>query len=240
MRIYPCNDFARELYTSTMSAGHPKNKISKPRAPKASRPTQLSLPLAGLKTGKAAKEHGGETYAKSGRRKTARPFDPEKPLHITMRSSLAVEERSMLHPKRARIIKNIVYAAAKRQRIEIKKYVCVGNHLHILLQTKARRMIQARPALRAFLREVGGLVARVVTGAEKGHPLNWSTQKRRGDSKEKPRFWDYLAWSRVVTWGRDLLGVGKYFLKNEYDAIHILTLNNWPDLTLQDTRASPG
>ena len=182
-----------------MSAAPLKKKISKPRAPRAPRPTQLSLPLAGLKTGKAAQEHGGETYAKSGRRKTARPFDPGKPLHITMRASLAVEARSMLHPKRVRIIKNIVYDAAKRQGIEIKKYVCVGNHLHILLQTKARRMIQARPALRAFLREVGGLVARVVTGAEKGRPLYSPTQKRRGDAKEKPRFWDYLAWSRIVS-----------------------------------------
>ncbi|MGK5088320.1 hypothetical protein WDW86_12240 [Bdellovibrionota bacterium FG-2] len=216
-----------------MSVDHLKKKKSKPRVP---RHIQLSLPLAGLKTGKAAKEHGGEMYAKSGRRKTARPFDPGKPLHITMRSSLAVEDRSLLHPKRARIIKNIVYDAAKRQGVVIKRYVCVGNHLHILLQTKARRMIQARPALRAFLREVGGLVARVVTGAEKGRPINSPTQK----TLEKTRFWDYLAWSRIVTWGKDLLGVGKYFLKNEYDAIHILALNSWPDVTLQDTRASPG
>ncbi len=231
-----------------MSADHPKKKISKPKAPraprasKASRPTQLLLPLAGLKTGKAAQEHGGETYAKSGRRKTARPFDPRKPLHITMRSSLAVAERSMLHPKRARIIKNIVYNAGKRQGIEIKKYVCVGNHLHILLQTKARRMIHARPALRAFLREVGGLVARVVTGAEKGRPLNLARQTATQQTQEKEnlRFWDHLAWSRIVSWGKDLLGVGKYFLKNEYDAIHILTLNCWPDVGLQDTRASPG
>ncbi len=219
-----------------MCANHLKKKKSKPKTPKDPRPTQLPLPLPGLKTGKAAKEHGGETYAKSGRRKTARPFDPGKPLHITMRSSLALEDRSMLHPKRARIIKNVVFNAAKRQGIVINRYVCVGNHLHILIQTKASRMIQARPALRAFLREVGGLVARVVTGAEKGRPLNSPTQK----NKEKLRFWDYLAWSRIVTWGKDLIGVGEYFLKNEYDAVHILALNSWPDVTLHDTRASPG
>ncbi|MGK5086949.1 hypothetical protein WDW86_05280 [Bdellovibrionota bacterium FG-2] len=214
-----------------------KRTTAKPRA------VQLALPLRGLKTGKAAKEHGGEAYAKSGRRKTARPFDPGKPLHITMRSSIAVEERSMLHPKRARIIKNIVYNAAKRQGIVIKRYVCVGNHLHLLLQTKARRMIQARPALRAFLREVGGLVARVVTGAEKGRPLNSPIHKSQKNEEDKRRFWDYLAWSRIVTWGKNLIGVGKYFLKNEYDAVHILALNNWPDVTLDtghDTRVSPG
>ncbi|MGK5087576.1 hypothetical protein WDW86_08460 [Bdellovibrionota bacterium FG-2] len=211
-----------------------KQKKSKPRA------AQLMLPLSGLKSGKSAKEHGGEASAKSGRRKTARPFDPGKPLHITMRSSMAVEDRSMLHPKRARIIKNIVYDAAQRQGIVVKRYVCVGNHLHVLIQTKARRMVLARPALRAFLREVGGLVARAVTGAEKGRPMKALLQKNSKMDKEKGkrRFWDSLAWSRIVTWGKDLLSVGKYFLKNEYDAIHVLRLNNWPDVTLE-ARASP-
>ncbi len=138
----------------------------------------------------------------------------------------------MLHPKRARVIKQIVFRAAHRKGIVIKRYVCVGNHLHILLQTKARRMIQARPALRAFLREVGGLVARVMTGAEKGRPLAGANAPRR-------KFWDHLTWSRVVVeWGKDLRGIHSYFLKNEYDAVHVLRLNCWPDVTLQ-ARASP-
>ncbi len=194
-------------------------------------PRQLSLPLPGQRTGKKAKEYGGEDHERSGKRKTARPFDPGKLLHITMRSSQAVDERSMLHPKRARIIKNIVYKAALRRGVVIKKYVCVGNHLHLLIQTKARRMIHARPALRAFLREVGGLIARVMTGAEKGRPLSALAVGQK--------FWDHLAWSRVVEWGRDLLGVGRYFLKNEYDAVHVLALNNWQDSDLVFARAGP-
>ena len=46
---------------------------------------------------------------------------------------------------------------------------------------------------------------RVMTGAKKGVPA-------------VRKFWDHLAWSRVVAWGRDLCGVHEYFEKNRADA----------------------
>lgn len=174
----------------------------------------MELPYKGSK--KRPIEHGGGNYEKKGLRKTARPFDPQRPLFITMRSKKAVGERSMLHPKRIKIIREIVYRSAKRQGMIIKKYVCVGNHLHILIETKSRRMFIARPALRAFMREVSGLIARVMTGAKKGVP-----------GREK--FWDYLAWSRIVSWGRHLKNTYKYFEKNCGDAYFILRDNLWFD-----------
>lgn len=164
---------------------------------------------------KSKKEHGGEVLAKIRKRKEARPFDPSKHLHLTMRSSRAVGEKSMLHPSRSRLIRSIVFRAAKRNAIELKEFVCVGNHLHFLIQTKSRRLIPARMSLRAFLREVAGLVARVMTGAKKGQPA------------VKP-FWDHLAWSRIVEWGRDLFGIKKYIQKNIREFIFILEQNNWP------------
>ncbi len=208
------------IYELEMPVTSEKGQKSKTRR------LQLDLALPKVKKGKQAREHGGEKHAKLRCRKTVRPFDPGKPMHITMRSSMAVHERSMLHPTRARVIKDIVCRAARRRGIVIRKYVCVGNHLHLLIQTKARRMVQARPALRAFLREVSGLVARVMTGAQKGRPA-------------KQRFWDYLAWSRIVEWGRDLVGLKHYFTKNEYDALLVLERENWPDVTLPDTSAAP-
>ncbi len=42
-----------------------------------------------------------------------------------------------------------------------------------------------------------------------------------------------------VEWGKDLVGVGKYFLKNEYESIHVLAMNNWPDVALSEARAEP-
>ncbi len=165
--------------------------------------------------GEHAKEHGGEAHAKTRKRKEARPFDPAKQLHITMRSSLAVGKGSMLHPSRSRIIRMIVFRAAKRHGIILREFVCVGNHLHFLIQTKSRRIFPARLALRRFLREVAGLIARLMTGAKKGQPA-------------LKRFWDYLTWSRIVEWGRDLAGIKKYFQKNIQEFLYILFQNNWP------------
>ena len=182
---------------------------------------QLSLPLRGLPKGKAAREHGGEDHATAHGRKTARPFDPARPLHITMRSRMAVDEGSMLNPKHVKIIKGIVYAAATRHGVVIQRYVCVGNHLHLLLQTKSRRMHTARPALRAFLRQTAGLIARVMTGAKKGTPA--AHTKGTGSRK----FWDHLVWSRIVTWGKDLCGIFKYFEKNRADSYDILACWGW-------------
>ena len=189
---------------------------------------QLSLPLKGVPKGKAAREHGGEDQAKAHRRKTARPFDPARPLHITMRSTMAVDEGSMLNPKHVKIIKGIVYGAAARHGVVIQRYVCVGNHLHLLLQTKSRRMHTARPALRAFLRQTAGLIARVMTGAKKGAPaikMGAPTTHTKGTGSRK--FWDHLAWSRIVTWGNDLCGIFKYFEKNRADSYDILACWGW-------------
>ena len=184
-------------------------------------PKQLALELADprRRPEKRAlkKEHGGEVHAKRRERKEERPFNPAKSLHVTMRSTYAVGERSMLHPSRSRVIRRIVFSAAGRHGIILQRYVCVGNHLHFLIRTKSHRMRQARPALRAFLREVAGLVARVVTGAKKGTP----------SGIDRP-FWDHLAWSRIVEWGRDLVILKKYIEKNIQEFLFILFENGWP------------
>jgi hypothetical protein len=49
-----------------------------------------------------------------------------------------------------------------------------------------------------------------VTGARKGHPL-------------KGKFWDGLAWSRIVSWGRDYLGMRLYLEQNRDEASGALT-----------------
>jgi len=56
--------------------------------------------------------------------------------------------------------------------------VNVGNHLHLLARARRRADFQS------FLRDLGGSLAIAVTGARKGNRIG--------------RFWDKLAWSRVV------------------------------------------
>lgn len=75
-------------------------------------------------------------------------------------------------------VRRIIEASAARGNVKVHKFANVGNHLHLLISAKSRARFQR------FLREVAGLVARVVTGARKGKPFG--------------KFWDLLAHSRVV------------------------------------------
>ncbi|MCM2280197.1 MAG: hypothetical protein NDJ89_19185, partial [Oligoflexia bacterium] len=52
-----------------------------------------------------------------------------------------------------------------------------------------------------------GTIARTITGARKG--------------VRKGRFWDALAYSRVVTWGRELKNVSIYVIMNELEGLGI-------------------
>jgi hypothetical protein len=226
---------------------------------------QLELALTGksgqsaprsLQKGRTSKEYGGEDHGTKYRKNEKRPFDPEKSLHITMRSKYAHGESSMLHPKRAKHIKQIVYRAGRRHFVEIKNFVNVGNHLHLHIQTKSRKTFIARKSLAAFLREVGGLTARLVTGAKKGQPsqlkitteitqtaatsLDKGAQVRCRPGRppsphghqQRRKFWDNLVWSRIITSWSEIKTLTKYFQKNTEDALFVVTENLWPEYCL--------
>jgi hypothetical protein len=154
----------------------------------------------------------------------------------------------MLHPKRAKHIKQIVFRAGRRHFVEVKNFVNVGNHLHLHIQTKSRKTFIARKNLAAFLREVGGLTARLVTGAKKGQPSQLkatneaidmtqqgpTTPRRPGrppsqnGHKQRRKFWNNLVWSRIITSWSELKALTKYFQKNTEDALFVVTENLWP------------
>jgi len=86
---------------------------------------------------------------------------------------------------------------ARRFGIRIYDFANVGSHLHLLVRARRRESFQA------FLRSFAGIVARRVTGARRGRPSG--------------RFFDGSAWSRVVGWGRDYLGVRHYVFRNQIE-----------------------
>lgn len=83
--------------------------------------------------------------------------------------------------------------------MKVDRFQNVGNHFHLLIRAKTRESIQN------FLRVFPQLVAFRITGTKKGKPIG--------------RFWDELAFSRVVDWGRDLWGVQNYLEKNRFEAL---------------------
>lgn len=149
------------------------------------KPRQLSfLP-------RPAFEHGGELAR--GKRKTQRPFHPKKAIHVSMRSSRARGQWSLLRPGNKRRVLDVLQRTSQRNGIKVYRFANVGNHLHLLLQAKSRT------DFRAFMREFAGVVAVVVTGAVKGSPQ---------------KFWDGIPWSRIVEWGRQFKNAARYVLLN--------------------------
>ena len=147
----------------------------------------------------APTEHGGE-LSRPGKRKTMRPFDRRRPLHLVLRATKARGDWSMLRPDRKPTIEEWAREIAKKYDVRLYRYANVGNHLHLLVLARTRRAFQA------FLREFAGRVASAITGGRKAHPQ---------------KFWDMLAYSRVVSWGRDFGNLDLYFVKNLFQAAGI-------------------
>ncbi|MBI2605058.1 MAG: transposase [Deltaproteobacteria bacterium] len=181
---------------------------------------------------KPALEYGGGL--ERGRRKTYRPFDSKKPVHVVMRAGRARGEWSLLRPANRKTVDHIVRTYAKRFRVRVMEFQNVGNHLHLLVQASRRR------DFRSFMRTIPAQIATKVTGAKKGNALRGKrhdggsdrvggvgadfksdgTGGADADSEKngsKRKFWDGLAYSRIVHWGRDLLGLRHYLTKNAFE-----------------------
>jgi REP element-mobilizing transposase RayT len=156
--------------------------------------------LRKLRLGPARTEHGGEI--RRGLRKLERPIDLRRPLHVVLRSSRARGAWSLRAQTNERIVRWVMRRFARRYSVRIYEFANAGNHVHLLLRVKCRE------ALQNFLRTFAGITARLVTGARKG----WAVG----------RFWDWLAYSRIVHWGRDFRGVRAYVVQNEWEALGYL------------------
>jgi REP element-mobilizing transposase RayT len=141
-------------------------------------------------------EHGGDV--RLGKRKLERPVSTRRPMHLTLHSSRAHGDWSLVR-HRSRVFEAL-RVCARRTRVRVYDFANVGSHLHLLVRARRRDEFQA------FLRSFAGTVARVVTGAKRGRPI------RDG------RFWSKLAWSRVVTWGREYWTVRRYIFYNQIEA----------------------
>jgi hypothetical protein len=117
-------------------------------------------------------------------------------MHVILRSSRARRDWSML--KRAEEVDALVRKLAHRYRVRLHKFANVGNHLHLLVQVKRKEDFQN------FLRVLAQGLMFLLTGARKGNPVG--------------KFWDALAFSRVVEWGRDWRGMLAYLDKNLLEA----------------------
>ncbi len=108
----------------------------------------------------------------------------------------------MLHKRNKSKIFLLAHEKAEHFGVRIYRFSNVGNHLHILVLPGSRKGFQN------FLRAITGAIAFLVTGTRKGREL-------------QHRFWDLLAFTRVVSWGREFGIVVNYFAKNLLEGLGI-------------------
>lgn len=145
-------------------------------------------------------EHGGTL--RRGRRKEARPLATKRPVHVVLRSSRARGQWSFLHTRNRMTVEKLARGTASAFGVKVRQFANSGTHLHLIVQGRRREGLQG------FLRTFPALLARHITGAKKGSP--------------KGRFWDALAYTRVVTWGRELIALRRYLLRNDLEAVGFL------------------
>lgn len=143
------------------------------------------------------REHGSDL--RKGRRKTIRPLDPKKLVHIVLKSTQARGEKSLLSRRHKTAVDDLLVGSARKHHIRLKQRVNVGNHVHLLVTFTHRR------EFKAFIREIAGRIAMRVTGAGKTRELGTP-------------FWDHRPYTRIVEWGKDLAGLARYFTKNLFES----------------------
>jgi REP element-mobilizing transposase RayT len=147
-----------------------------------------------------AEGNSPSSYGGAGlKRIMRRPVVPRRAHHITLRALQARGEWSFLRPKNYALIRDVLRRQAKKHTVALESFVNVGNHLHLKVRP------QTRVGFANFLRSVTCLLSRAITGARKGRPL-------------KQRFFDALAWSRVLrTWAEEKI-LNQYFADNALEA----------------------
>lgn len=140
--------------------------------------------------------HGG--LISRGRRKLRRPLATKKWIHLVLKSDRAVGVRSLLTAKNQVFVDRLLKQKAKKFGVKIAEFANVGNHLHLKIR------IADRLEFGKFLKSVTTQIARFVTGARRGQPFG--------------RFWQGLAYTRVLTSRYEELQLRGYIAANRLEA----------------------
>ena len=152
-----------------------------------------------------SREWGGE--ASIGKIKSCRPLNSQKYLHIVLKSSHAIKDKTFSHANNKGMVHSLLKTYLSLCGITLYEMALMKNHIHLLVQLPNRILFQK------FLRIFLGVVARKMLNAEKG---------RAG----KVPYWDNLPYTRIVEKGRDFINVVNYIKKNVLDSIVGIDFND--------------
>lgn len=180
---------------------------------------------------KPSKEHGGSLAL--NKRRSYRPLSIKHAHHITLKSNLATQGRCLL--RHQALIKHILFRSARRFNIRVYQYAVAGNHVHLLVKAKSRLGMQN------FFRVFAGHLAQEIlrrcpvvkppsrplrVGQRSSSFVAGGASTSRGCRpaclKNQRRFWGYLVYSRVLTWGREYRLVKLYIIQNMLEALGVI------------------
>ena len=174
-------------------------------------PTSKSKQLSFLN--KLKKQHGGSLAV--GRRRSRRPLNLKQSHHITLKSHHAIGSRSLFRHKK--LILSLIKKHSFKFKIKVYEYSVQGNHLHLLVKA------QSREGLQNFFRVLAGHTAQRILEEYPFKPLAGGAPKKAvGCTKNLRKFWSYLVYSRIVSWGREFKTVTKYIQQNTLELLQII------------------
>lgn len=161
------------------------------------RSKQLELELINYRS-QIGKGFGGNQ--KKGHPKGKRPFSSKHFTHLVLKSSYAKGKWSFLHYRNKSRVDRLVFNLAKKCGVQIRDYVNVGNHLHLLVKASDRVCVTR------FLRSLTGILPRLLCGCEKGRKLGFS-------------FWTGRPYTKIIASGwKPFNVITRYFEKNRNQA----------------------
>jgi len=183
------------------------------------KPKQLSiLP----KTKKPRREHGGSLT--HGKRRAYRPMNPRLSLHVTLKSHKAIGKWSLFNHRK--LIESVLRKSQRLFHVKVYNYAIHGNHIHISIKGYSRESIQN------FFRVFAGHSAQQILELCPLPEIKGGAPQK-GCKKNQRKFWSYLLYSRVVSWGRDFRNVQAYIGKNARQVAEII--DYWESLTKPQT-----
>lgn len=147
-------------------------------------------------------EFGG-SLLKNSHAKEKRPISTKQPMHLVLRSSMAVGALSLRSNRVRGPIERRIRSYCQKFGVRLYEFANVGNHLHLLIK------LGNRFTFAKFIKAVTGVIARLVLGAQRG-------------SAKGQKFWDQRPYSRIVAWKRGYQIVKDYVIQNHLEAIGMI------------------
>lgn len=150
--------------------------------------------------------YGGELLKKAKARRSGRVLSTKYSMHLVLRSSKAVGDKSFATKENRTFIRGVLNRFAKKYGIKIHNFANVGNHLHMHIR------LSNRYGFHKFIRAVTGAIA-----IRLGRYNRWAGAK----AVAKDKFFDYRPFTRVVVGLRAVLSLKDYIRLNELEGYGI-------------------